>query len=353
MLVAYVLHALFGLGGHRLDGFYLKWVTDAIALLSASMCMWRAVAVRGERVAWALFGLGMTSWGLGNIYYSIFLVDKHPVPIPSVADALFLGTYPPVFVGLVLLSRSRIRDVGLGLSLDGIIPALGIAAVSSAVVVQAVLQELGAREHGSDRDESRVPVVRPRAARPRRRCARAERLALRPDVGSPRRRLRWCSRPPTACFSSSLRTGHTSSERSSTPAGYSGAVLVSFAAWAPVGEGMSVRRGSRLLAGSGFFGLVGLAILIWDHFHHVNTLALALALARRARGDLPRRCPLRRETRQHAKRDDAARAPEPATPRARRVARLVRLRGLARASDATHVGVRLPRAACSTARAGP
>ncbi len=72
------------MGGPRLDDFYLTWVTDAIALLSAAMCMWRAVVVRGERLAWALFSLGMASWGLGNIYYSLFLFDKNPVPIPSV-----------------------------------------------------------------------------------------------------------------------------------------------------------------------------------------------------------------------------------------------------------------------------
>jgi signal transduction histidine kinase len=58
-----------------------------------------------------------------------------------------------------------------------------------------------------------------------------------------------------------------------------GALLISFAAWAPVGEGLSVRRGSRLLAGSGFFGLVGLTILIWAYFQHVNALALVLASA--------------------------------------------------------------------------
>ncbi len=56
-------------------------------------------------------------------------------------------------------------------------------------------------------------------------------------------------------------------------------MLLSFAAWAPVGEGLSVKRESRLLAGSGFFGLVGLTILIWAWFQHVNALALVLAAA--------------------------------------------------------------------------
>jgi signal transduction histidine kinase len=58
-----------------------------------------------------------------------------------------------------------------------------------------------------------------------------------------------------------------------------GALLLSFAAWAPVGEGLSVKRGRRMLVGSGFFQLVGLTILIWDHFQHVTALALVLASA--------------------------------------------------------------------------
>src|SRR4029077_14156180 len=43
---------------------------------------------------------------------------------------------------VVLLSRSRIRDAGLGLSLDGVIPGLGVASVSAAVVVGAALPGL-------------------------------------------------------------------------------------------------------------------------------------------------------------------------------------------------------------------
>ncbi len=276
MLVAYALHALFGLGGHRLDGFYLKWVTDVIALLSAAMCMWRAVGVRGERFAWALISVGMASWGLGNVYYSIFLVDKNPVPIPSVADALFLGTYPPVLIALVLLTRSRIRDVGLGLSLDGLIAALGVAAVSAAVVVGAVLPGLA---HAS------TAVVVTSLAYPL--CDlvmlglvvgafalsgwRFDRMWVILSVGL------GVFAVTDGLFLFKVWHG-TYVVGTIIDAGWLlGAVLMSVAAWAPVGEGLSARRGSRLLAGSGFFGLVGLTILIWGYFQHVNALALVLA----------------------------------------------------------------------------
>jgi signal transduction histidine kinase len=278
MLVGYVLHALLGVGGHRLDGFYLKWVTDAIALLSAALCMWRAVVVRGERLAWALFSLGMASWGLGNIYYSIFLVDKNPVPIPSVADAFFLGTYPPAVIALVLLSRSRIKDVGLGLSLDGVIPAFGVAAVSAAVVVGAVLPGL---THAS------TAVTVTSLAYPL-----CDLLMLGMVVGA-FALSGWRFDRMWVILSCGLgvftvtdgififKVSHgTYVVGTIIDAGWLlGAVLISLAAWAPIGEGLSAQRGSRLLAGSGFFGLVGLTILIWGYFQHLNTLALVLASA--------------------------------------------------------------------------
>lgn len=276
MLVAYVLHAGFGMGGHRADGFYLRWVTDAIALLSAALCLWRAVAVRGERLAWGMFSLGMASWGLGNIYFSLFLVDKNPVPIPSVADALFLGTYPPVFVAIVLLSRNRLRDVGLGLSLDGLIPALGIAAISAAVVVDAVFRSSA---HAS------TAVLATSLAYPL-----CDLVLLALVVGALalsgwRFDRMWVLLGGglgvfTATDSIYLfKLSHgTYVVGTITDAGWLlGAVLVSFAAWAPVGEGVSVGRRSRMLAGSALFGLVGLTILIWNRFDPVNTLALVLA----------------------------------------------------------------------------
>jgi signal transduction histidine kinase len=278
MLVAYALHALFGVGGHRLDGFYLRWVTDAIALLSAAMCMWRALVVRGERVAWALLSWGMASWGLGNIYYSIFLVDRNPVPIPSLADALFIGTYPPVLLALVLLCRSRIKDVGLGLSLDGVIAGLGVAAVSAAVVVGAVLPSLA---HAS------TAVVVTSLAYPL-----CDLVMLGLVVGA-FALSGWRFDRMWVILAGGLgvftvtdgiflfRLSHgTYVVGTILDAGWLlGAFLLSVAAWAPIGEGLSAQRGSRMVAGSGFFGLVGVTILIWGSFHHVNMLALVISLA--------------------------------------------------------------------------
>jgi signal transduction histidine kinase len=276
MLAAYALHALFGIGGHRLDGFYLKWINDTIALLAAAVCMWRAAAVREERLAWALLSLGMASWSLGNIYYSIFLINKDPLPIPSIADGLWLGTYPPVFIALVLLARRRTRGVGLGLALDGLIAALAVAAVSSAVVVQAVLE---GSAHSS-RAEAATNLAYPLC----------DLLMLGLVIGA-LALSGWRLERVWVLLASGLAVftvtdglflykiaNGTYSVGTIIDAGWLlGVVLLSFAAWAPIGETTTVQRGSRVLAGSGFFGLVGLTILIWDHFQRVNTLALGFA----------------------------------------------------------------------------
>ena len=276
MLAAYAMHALFGVGGHPLDSFYLKWVNDTIVLLSAAVCMWRAAAVRAERLAWALLSMGMASWGLGNIYYSIFLIDKNPLPIPSAADGLWLGLYPPVFIALVLLARSRIRGVGLGLSLDGLIAALGVAAVSSAVFVQAVLQSSA---------HSSTAEVATNLAYPLCDLLMLGLVIAALALSGWRLERMWvllagglaAFTVTDGLFLFKVANG-TYVVGTIIDAGWLlAAVLISFAAWAPIGKGTVMQRGSRLLAGSGFFGLVGLAILIWDHFQRVNTLALVFA----------------------------------------------------------------------------
>lgn len=139
MLAGYSLHALGLLGGSDLHDFFQKWINDAIVLICSAACLWRALVGRDDRWAWALIALGMASWAAGNVYYSIVLINVDPLPIPSVADGLWLGIYPPVYVGLVLLARRRVHKTDAGLWLDGVIAALAVSSVCGAVVVQAVL----------------------------------------------------------------------------------------------------------------------------------------------------------------------------------------------------------------------
>src|SRR5205823_8423522 len=80
------------------------------------------------------------SWVAGNIYYSIVLIHLDPLPIPSTADALWLGMYPPLIVAILLLIRSRLSAFRNSLWLDGTIGALVLASISATVVVGPVFE---------------------------------------------------------------------------------------------------------------------------------------------------------------------------------------------------------------------
>ena len=140
MLAGYAAHAQFTLGGHALDGFFQKWVNDAIVFVCSAACLVRAWSQRGDRVAWLMLGLAMASWALGNAYYSVYLINRNPLPIPSIADGLWLGIYPFSYIGVALLLRSRLATWRTSMWLDSVIAATAVAAVSADVVVATVVR---------------------------------------------------------------------------------------------------------------------------------------------------------------------------------------------------------------------
>jgi two-component system cell cycle response regulator len=102
----------------------------------------------GERLAWALIGLGSLAWAFGDVYWTLVLSDEKVVPVPSLADAGYLTFYPLVFTGLCLLLRARVEGAPRTLWVDGITAALAAAATSATVVLQAVLDTVGGNPLG-------------------------------------------------------------------------------------------------------------------------------------------------------------------------------------------------------------
>ena len=139
MLLGYGGHAQFNLGGAGLDSFFLKWVNDAIPLTCTVVCLLRAQALRQERVAWILMGLGMAFWAAGNVWYSLYVINLNPLPVPSIADGLWLAMYPIMYVSVALLLRARLSTWRTSMWLDSLIAATAVAALSADMVVQAVL----------------------------------------------------------------------------------------------------------------------------------------------------------------------------------------------------------------------
>jgi diguanylate cyclase (GGDEF)-like protein len=138
-----VAHLAFGLGGQRLDGFADRWLYDAIEIAAGLACLLRAVTIRSERAAWAILGVGILSFAVGDIWFD-FAYGGNP-PAVSVSDIFYLAFYPACYAALALLVRSRISSFDRSVWLDGVIAAFAATAVSASIVLQVVLRHT----HGS------------------------------------------------------------------------------------------------------------------------------------------------------------------------------------------------------------
>ncbi len=139
LLVAHLLTVLPSV--HRaVDGtpFY-EVVEDTLYLLAGLVVAARAVLVRRDRWAWALFSIGLLSYAAGNIVYISYVQHLDPEPFPSVSDALWLPLYPFAYAGIVLLLRRQAQRWHTSLWLDGLVAALGVGACAVALVLQPVL----------------------------------------------------------------------------------------------------------------------------------------------------------------------------------------------------------------------
>ena len=125
------------------DTLVTTWLFSALLLLTAAMTLARAALVRQDRVAWFGLGIGMALWALGTVCWSLLYQHLEAPPYPSFADALYLAFYPGAYVALMLLGKSRIRNVYASAWLDGLIGVLGIAALGVAVVIPTVVADTG------------------------------------------------------------------------------------------------------------------------------------------------------------------------------------------------------------------
>ncbi len=131
-------HDWLGLGGPSLDYFFGVPFYDAAVAAAGMACLTRAWAVPRERAAWALIGVGILAWAVGEIYFSSAVIDNPDAPYPSWADVGYLAFYPLVLAGMVLLVRRRIAEVDRELWMDALIAGLGTAAVGTVFVVDFV-----------------------------------------------------------------------------------------------------------------------------------------------------------------------------------------------------------------------
>jgi two-component system, cell cycle response regulator len=143
LLGAWLLAAeLHGVGLHAIPTGPEKWVHLVAMGVGAGLCLVRAAVRREERTAWLLLGLGVLAWDLGELYFTAVLWSDASPPVPSLADAGYLSLPPLIIGGVILLARSRVRDLPRMLFVDGTIAGLAVGAVSAAIVFRPVLDSL-------------------------------------------------------------------------------------------------------------------------------------------------------------------------------------------------------------------
>jgi diguanylate cyclase (GGDEF)-like protein len=133
-LAVFASYALFVPADDSYFTLFNTWVYDGLMVLACIIAGSHAYLVAKERAAWTVITIAMACWTFGEIWYAIF----KPETYPSLADLGYIAFYPLVYVGIVLLLRSRARTIGDTLWLDGATAALAAGAVGAAVIFELV-----------------------------------------------------------------------------------------------------------------------------------------------------------------------------------------------------------------------
>ncbi|HEX7255069.1 MAG TPA: HD domain-containing phosphohydrolase [Gaiellaceae bacterium] len=142
-VAVYVTFLVADVGGSGYDRLRDVVFYNALLVAAALFCLARAVMRSEARLSWALVGLGLTAWVIGDLYYEIAFESADEVPFPSVADAFYLTLYPFVFAGLALLLYDRLQETRTDLWVDGVIAGLTIASICAALVFGVIADTTG------------------------------------------------------------------------------------------------------------------------------------------------------------------------------------------------------------------
>lgn len=132
-------HEWFGLGS-GLDFAISEALYDAIVLGAGVACLVRASEYRREYAAWLLIGGAILCWGAAEVYWTAFIEGNASAPYPSPADIGYIVFYPLAYAGLAMLVRARVHEINWRLWMDGLIAALGTAALGTAFVFDFVAE---------------------------------------------------------------------------------------------------------------------------------------------------------------------------------------------------------------------
>jgi diguanylate cyclase (GGDEF)-like protein len=122
-----------------LDGLWSNVAYDLIGLSSVAAIL---VGVRrlgpARPLIWWCFAAGQLLFVVGDMLYSVIEQVLHQSPFPSVADVFYLGGYPVLAVGLLVLIRGRISGRDRAGLIDAAIIATGLGLLSWTFVMKPI-----------------------------------------------------------------------------------------------------------------------------------------------------------------------------------------------------------------------
>ncbi len=248
---------------------------NAAQLLVATACALRARRASGaERAAWTVLTCGLFGFAAADIYWTVALQDLASPPYPSPADALYLSIYPSAFAALVLLLRARDGRPSAALWLDGLVSGLAVAAIGAALALDVVASTDGT-----------LSTVATNLAYPLGDLTLLAFVIVVITVtgwraGSTWRLLALAFAVWAVADTIYLYQTATGTYRENTlldaawPAAY---VLIGLAAWQPVRRLDARRLRGATLAFPAAMTLVALGLLVVDHYHELNEVALWFA----------------------------------------------------------------------------
>jgi diguanylate cyclase (GGDEF)-like protein len=119
------------------------WMVDALEILGGCLCLARGFVRRTGRAVPLVLGAALLSWALGDLTLTVESLGGATPPVPSLADAFYLGFFPIAYVAIVLLVRGETRRLTTPSWLDGGVAGLGAAALCAAFVFPDVLKAAG------------------------------------------------------------------------------------------------------------------------------------------------------------------------------------------------------------------
>ena len=137
----FALAAAGGPGDPRSAGYQVLFV--GLIVLSAALCLLRAVLVREQRLPWLAFGVAMGCWAGGEAYWLAVLQPLETPPYPSWSDALWLLYYGGSFLGLLALTKSGIARLRRSVWVDVAVGALAISTIGAALLVRPIVASTG------------------------------------------------------------------------------------------------------------------------------------------------------------------------------------------------------------------